>query len=96
LTKLLSPLSSAAWLKMANSMDFLLGPGRREGEFPAHLMMDRMRLRAMAKRASDSPQYWAALNTISNGRIAPVAGGVLVLHEGQVSRAVCMTGDVSD
>ncbi len=34
---------------------------------------------AMAKRAGDSPQFWAALYTISGGRIAPVPGGVLVL-----------------
>ena len=52
--------------------------------------------RAMAKRAGDSPQFWAALYTISNGRIAPVPGGVLVLHEGQVIGAVGMSGDVSD
>ncbi len=31
--------------------------------------------RAMAKRASDNPQFWAALCTISSGRIAPVPGG---------------------
>ena len=52
--------------------------------------------RAMAKRAHDSPEFWAALSTISDGRIAPVAGGVLVLHEGEVIGAVGMTGDVSD
>jgi uncharacterized protein GlcG (DUF336 family) len=52
--------------------------------------------RAMAQRASDSPQFWAALDTISSGRIAPVAGGVLVLHDGRVIGAVGMSGDVSD
>jgi uncharacterized protein GlcG (DUF336 family) len=52
--------------------------------------------RAMAKRASDSPQFWAALNTISTGRIAPVAGGVLVLHERQAIGGVGVTGDVPD
>jgi uncharacterized protein GlcG (DUF336 family) len=52
--------------------------------------------RAMAQRAADSPQFWAALDTISGGRIAPVAGGVLVLHDGQVIGAVGMSGDVSD
>ena len=52
--------------------------------------------RAMAKRASDSPQFWAALSSISGGRLAPVAGGVLVLHEGQVIGAVGMSGDVPD
>jgi uncharacterized protein GlcG (DUF336 family) len=52
--------------------------------------------RAMAKRADGSPQFWAALNTISGGRIASVAGGVLVLYEGEVIGAVGMTGDVPD
>jgi uncharacterized protein GlcG (DUF336 family) len=52
--------------------------------------------RAMAKRAGDNPQFWAALNMISGGRLAPVAGGVLVLHEGQVLGAVGMSGDVPD
>src|SRR5713226_6152278 len=40
--------------------------------------------RAMAKRANDTPTFWAALNTISDGRIAPVAGGVLILKDGKV------------
>jgi uncharacterized protein GlcG (DUF336 family) len=52
--------------------------------------------RAMAKRAGDSREFWAALNTISGGRIAPVAGGVLVLHERQVIGGVGVTGDVPD
>jgi uncharacterized protein GlcG (DUF336 family) len=52
--------------------------------------------RAMAKRASDSPQFWAALNTISRGRITPVAGGVLILQEGQVIGSVGMSGDFPD
>jgi uncharacterized protein GlcG (DUF336 family) len=52
--------------------------------------------RAMAKRASDSPQFWAALNTISRGRIAPVAGGVLILQAGQVIGGAGMSGDVPD
>jgi uncharacterized protein GlcG (DUF336 family) len=52
--------------------------------------------RAMAKRAGDSPEFWGALNTISGGRIAPVAGGVLVLHERQVIGGVGVTGDVPD
>ncbi len=54
---------------------------------------------AMAKRASDSLQFWAALNNnnnISSGHIAPAAGRVLVLYEGQAIGAVGMTGDVAD
>ena len=52
--------------------------------------------RAMAKRAADAPQFWAALNSISGGRVAPVAGGALVLHDGQVLGAVGISGDASD
>lgn len=52
--------------------------------------------RAMSKRASDSPQFWAALNTISNGRIAPVAGGVIIVQGGQVIGAVGVSGDLPD
>ena len=52
--------------------------------------------RAMAKRANDSPQFWAALNIISTGRIAPVAGGVLILQAGQVIGGVGMSGDLPD
>jgi uncharacterized protein GlcG (DUF336 family) len=50
----------------------------------------------MAKRAGVSPQFWSALCAISGGRNASVAGGVLVLHEGQVIGAVGMSGDVLD
>jgi uncharacterized protein GlcG (DUF336 family) len=52
--------------------------------------------RAMAMRASNSPEFWASLNTISQGRIAPVPGGVLILETGRVIGAVGMSGDVPD
>ena len=52
--------------------------------------------RAMAMRASKSPEFWASLNTISQGRIAPVPGGVLILEGGRVIGAVGVTGDVPD
>jgi uncharacterized protein GlcG (DUF336 family) len=52
--------------------------------------------RAMAKRASDAPQFWAALNVISDGRIAPVPGGVLILDGEQVVGSVGMSGDRSE
>ena len=52
--------------------------------------------RAMAKRANDVPPFWAALDTISHGRIAPVAGGVLILQEGQVIGSIGISGDISD
>jgi uncharacterized protein GlcG (DUF336 family) len=52
--------------------------------------------RAMAKRAMDTPAFWAALNTISAGRIAPVAGGVLILRDGKVVGSIGMSGDLPD
>ncbi len=50
--------------------------------------------RAMAKRAEQSPEFWASLNTISGGRIAPVPGGVLIVQSGVVIGAIGMTGDL--
>jgi uncharacterized protein GlcG (DUF336 family) len=52
--------------------------------------------RAMAERAQSAPHFWAALDSISNGRIAPVPGGVLVLEGGQVVGGVGMSGDRSE
>ena len=52
--------------------------------------------RAMAQRATKSPEFWASLNVISHGRIAPVPGGVLLLQDGTVVGAVGATGDVPD
>ncbi len=52
--------------------------------------------RAMAKRATDTPAFWAALNTISDGRVAPVAGGVLILKKGKVVGSIGMSGDIAD
>jgi uncharacterized protein GlcG (DUF336 family) len=52
--------------------------------------------RAMADRATKSPEFWASLNAISHGRIAPVPGGVLLLQNGIVVGAVGATGDVPD
>ncbi len=52
--------------------------------------------RAMGERAVKNPEFWASLNVISHGRIAPVAGGVLLLRDGLVVGAVGATGDVPD
>ena len=52
--------------------------------------------RAMANRAKDTPTFWAALDTISAGRIAPIAGGVLILKERKVVGSIGMSGDVAD
>lgn len=53
--------------------------------------------RALAERAASHPAFVAALGTISEGRIAPVPGGVLIFdQDGFVLGAVGVTGDVSD
>lgn len=53
--------------------------------------------RAITDRAASHPSFVAALSDISQGRIVPVPGGVLVLDpSGQVIGAVGVTGDLSD
>lgn len=53
--------------------------------------------RALAERAASAPAFFAALTDISGGRIAPVAGGVLVRDAGgQVIGAVGVSGDLPD
>jgi uncharacterized protein GlcG (DUF336 family) len=57
--------------------------------------------RTLAKRVSDQgPQqqaFFAALNAMSDGRVVPAAGGVLVRDAGgTVIGAVGISGDVSD
>jgi uncharacterized protein GlcG (DUF336 family) len=53
--------------------------------------------RALADRAAAAPAFFAALTDISQGRIAPVAGGVLVRsHEGRLLGSVGISGDHPD
>jgi uncharacterized protein GlcG (DUF336 family) len=53
--------------------------------------------RSLAKRAVEAPAFFGALTDISGGRIAPVAGGVLVRDgEGHVIGAVGTSGDSPD
>lgn len=53
--------------------------------------------RALAARAAAVPAFFTALASISEGRMAPVAGGVLVRNSnGDVIGAVGISGDVSD
>ena len=51
---------------------------------------------ALKQRAEEQPYFMAALNVAYGGRMVPVPGGVLVLHEGRVMGAVGVTGDTSD
>lgn len=56
--------------------------------------------RTFAKRLSDNPQqasFIGALNAMSDGRVVPVPGGVLVRDAGgEIIGAVGISGDVSD
>jgi len=56
--------------------------------------------RTLAKRVTEQgPQqqaFFAALNAMSEGRVVPAAGGVLIRDGGGVIGAVGISGDVSD
>ena len=52
--------------------------------------------RALAQRAVQAPQFFAALNAVSGGRMAPSPGGVLVLQGDRLLGAVGVSGDLGD
>ena len=52
--------------------------------------------RVLAQRAEAMPQFFAALGSVSGGRMVPVPGGVLLRDAGAVIGAVGVSGDVSD
>lgn len=51
--------------------------------------------RALFERAKTEPFFIQAMNGLSGGSLVPVAGGVLVKHEGEILGAVGITGDNS-
>jgi uncharacterized protein GlcG (DUF336 family) len=53
--------------------------------------------RALAKRSADAPIFFAALAAVSQGRVVPVPGGVLIRNAGdEVIGAIGVSGDTSD
>lgn len=55
--------------------------------------------RALAKRLSDNPgaqPFFAALGAMSDGRVVPVPGGVLIRDGRDIVGAVGISGDTSD
>jgi uncharacterized protein GlcG (DUF336 family) len=53
--------------------------------------------RALAQRATAAPAFYAALVGASQGRVIPVAGGVLILDTNrEILGAVGVSGDVPD
>jgi uncharacterized protein GlcG (DUF336 family) len=55
--------------------------------------------RALARRIAEqpmSPPFFAALGAMSEGRVVPVPGGVLIRASGDLIGAVGISGDTSD
>jgi uncharacterized protein GlcG (DUF336 family) len=53
--------------------------------------------RELARRAQKMPGFFASLNAISEGRMAPVAGSALLRNaEGGIVGAIGVSGDTSD
>ena len=53
--------------------------------------------RELSRRAEKVPTFFTALNAMSNGRMVPVAGGVLIRDAaGAIVGAVGVSGDTSD
>jgi uncharacterized protein GlcG (DUF336 family) len=53
--------------------------------------------RELARRASRSPQFFAALIELSGGRMVPAAGGVLIRSpDGAILGAIGISGDASE
>jgi uncharacterized protein GlcG (DUF336 family) len=52
--------------------------------------------RELGRRAELVPHFFAALSVVSEGRMAPVPGGVLIRDAGLLIGAVGVSGDTSD
>lgn len=52
--------------------------------------------RALYNRAQEQPYFIQAMNTIADGSLVPVPGGVLIRKDGEIIGAVGITGDTSD
>lgn len=52
--------------------------------------------RRLAERAEKIPHFVAALAAVSEGRLVPVPGGVLIRREGVIVGAAGVSGDTSD
>ncbi|MEM8700306.1 MAG: heme-binding protein [Pseudomonadota bacterium] len=52
--------------------------------------------RALYERAKSQPYFIQAMNSIAEGSLVPVPGGVLIQEDGQILGAVGITGDSSD
>ena len=51
--------------------------------------------RLMAERVEHIPSFFVALNAMSDGKVVPVAGGVIIRREGAIIGALGVSGDTS-
>ena len=52
--------------------------------------------RQLGERLKDRPSFLASLSAMSNGKVVPVAGGVLVLQDGAIIGAAGVSGGTAD
>src|SRR5215475_13650617 len=52
--------------------------------------------RSLGERLKERPAFLGALSTMSQGRVVPVAGGVLIMDGNEIIGAVGVTGGTSD
>jgi uncharacterized protein GlcG (DUF336 family) len=52
--------------------------------------------RALYQRAQEQPYFIGAMNTLAQGALVPVPGGVLIQDDAQLLGAVGISGDTSD
>lgn len=52
--------------------------------------------RTLYKRAQSQPYFIQAMNSLSNGSLVPVPGGVLIREDAKIIGAIGVTGDSSD
>ena len=52
--------------------------------------------RALFQRAQEQAYFVSAVNTLAQGRLVPVPGGVLIQSDGVLLGAVGVSGDTSD
>jgi len=52
--------------------------------------------RSLGERLKERPAFLGALSTMSQGRVVPVAGGVLIMDGDEIVGAVGVTGGTSD
>ncbi len=52
--------------------------------------------RQLSERLKDRPAFLGALSTMSEGKVVPVAGGVLIMNNNEIIGAVGVTGGTSD